>query len=176
MAVHDGLKYAHGRLFRSIGVVQCPDDIADLVEEPNRPQRRRSAFRAVWTPRCDGATIRGRGLGRISLIHVNIFRLPMQLVAHPLTHPLMNRRRFASFLAGDLVLARSVAAQAAKLHRIGYLGGRRRAQNRTSLRDFSKGCGNWDMSKERTFCLRDDITETTSSDSLHSQLNWFNSK
>ncbi len=35
----------------------------------------------------------------------------------------MDRRRFTSFLAGGLVVARSFAAQPAKLHRIGYLGG-----------------------------------------------------
>ena len=88
----------------------------------------------------------------------------------------MDRRRFTSFLGASLLVADSFAAQPAKLHRIGYLAARRRAQNRTSLRDFSKGCGNWDTSKERTFCLRDDITETASNDSLHSQLNWFSSK
>ena len=48
------------------------------------------------------ATVRGRRLGRLSLVHVNIFRLPMQLLAHPvegLRKGAFERRNSAGWVA-----------------------------------------------------------------------------
>ena len=86
----------------------------------------------------------------------------------------MRRRRFTVLLE-PATRGGFVRRATREIHRIGYLGGTLPSAEPYLFEGFFEGLRVLDTSKERTFCLRDDITETASNDSLHSQLNWFSS-